>query len=155
MTNKHLTDEILQAYLLKEIQDDAVASHLSVCVECREKLESYQLLVSNLTKIAPESFAFDVTALVMDNISQYETHKSRKQEIVFWVFLTFLLVSIASFGLPYVPQLLSIFNVIPNIITLFIISTGIMVALFLLVDLIKQYKLKEERIFKDNLQPML
>lgn len=155
MSNDHLTDEILQAYLLEEIQDDAIASHLSVCIECREKLENYQLLVNNLTKITPESFAFDVTALVMDNIVKYETQKSTKQELVFWGFLILLLVIIASLALPYVPQLLSLFDAIPNFTTLFIIGTGIMVVLFLLVDLIKQYKLKEEKIFKNNLQPIL
>ena len=37
MTNDHLTDEILQAYLFEEMQDDAIASHISVCKECRKK----------------------------------------------------------------------------------------------------------------------
>ena len=73
MTNDHLTDEILQAYLFEEMQDDAIASHISVCKECRKKIENYQQLVNNLTKISPDSFAFDVTTLVMNNIVQYET----------------------------------------------------------------------------------
>ena len=42
MTNDHLTDEILQAYLFEEMQDDAIASHISVCKECRKKIENYQ-----------------------------------------------------------------------------------------------------------------
>ncbi len=155
MTNDHLTDEILQAYLFEEMQDDAIASHISVCKECRKKIENYQQLVNNLTKISPDSFAFDVTTLVMNNIVQYETQKSKKQELVFWGFLMFLLVSIASFALPYVPQLLSFFVAIPNVTKLFIVGTGIMVVLFLLIDLIKQYKLKEEKMFKNNLQPIL
>ena len=155
MTNHHLTDEILQAFLLDGMQDDTIASHLSVCIECHTKLESYQNVINNLKKIPSETFAFDMTTLVMDNIVKYETQKSKKQELVFWAFLMFFLVSIASFALPYVPQILSIFDAIPNFATLFIIGTGIMVVLFLLVDLIKQYKLKEEKIFKNNLQPTL
>ncbi|MDZ4147446.1 MAG: hypothetical protein U1C58_04095, partial [Flavobacteriaceae bacterium] len=61
MKSTHLTDENLQAFILNEIQDDTIATHLAVCPNCREKLEKYQHLIVGITKIAPETFSFDVT----------------------------------------------------------------------------------------------
>jgi len=68
MTNNHLTDETLQAFLLKEIQDDTITAHLAVCSSCREKLGNYQHLVVGIQKIESETFSFDVTTVVMDRI---------------------------------------------------------------------------------------
>lgn len=155
MTNNHISDEILQAFLSEETQDEKVASHLSTCVICREKLENYRELFANIQKITPETFDFDVTTLVMDTIIQYETQKSKKQELVSWGYMVLLLVAISSFAIPYIPQIMSIFNAIPNFTALLMAGTGFMVALFLLIDLYKQYQLKEKKIFENNLQPIL
>lgn len=154
MTNNHLSDEILQVFLLEETQSDTVTSHLSTCVECREKLENYHSLVDNIKKITPETFAFDVTTLVMGNIVQYETKKIRNQEVIFWGFLILLLGVISSFAIPYIPKILSVFKSIPSFTTILIVGTGLMVMLFLIADLNNQYKLKEKKIFENNLQPI-
>lgn len=129
--------------------------HLSVCSECRTKLENYQHLLVNIQKVAAESFAFDVTTLVMDRIVQYEKQESLKQAFVFWGLLTILLIAISSFAIPFIPQILTIFNSTPNLTMQLIIGTGLVVLIFLLTDLNKQYKLKERKIFENNLQPIL
>lgn len=155
MTNNHISDENLQTFLLGETQDETVASHISSCEICREKLENYQALFANIKKINPEAFDFDVTSLVMDTIIQYEKQKSKKQELVSWGFMAFLVVAISSFAIPYIPQILSIFNTMPNFTAVLMVGTGFLVALFLVIDLYKQYQLKEKKIFDHNLQPML
>ena len=109
MTNNHLTDETLQAFLLKEIQDDTIMAHLDVCSNCREKLESYQYLVDNIQRVAPETFSFDVATVVMDRIKLYERQESKKQGLVFWGLLIFLLIVISSFSIPFIPRILAIF----------------------------------------------
>lgn len=155
MKSKHLTDETLQAFLLKEIQDDTIATHLASCANCMEKLENYQYLVAGIQKIAPETFSFDVTTVVMDKIMLYERKENRKQELVFCGILIFLLVVISSFSIPFIPQILTIFYSIPVFKTLLIVGTGLVVLLFLLADINKQYKMKEKKIFENNLQPIL
>lgn len=155
MKSDHLTDETLQAFLLKEIQDDTIATHLSVCPDCREKLEKYHHLIVAISKIAPETFSFDVTTLVMDKIIRYEKKKSNKQEFIFWALLIFLSVVIASFAIPFIPKILTQFYSKFIFTTLLAVGTGLVVLLFLLVDIYQQYKTKEEKIFKNNLQPIL
>ncbi len=154
MTNNHLTDETLQAFLLKESQDDAVAAHLSACAECREKLENYQRLVAGMQKMAPESFAFDVTTVVMDKVVRYERQKKRMQELVFWGLLSILIIVIIAFSIPFLSQIRAVFTAIPVFTMLLIIGTGLVVLLFLIVDLNTQYKRKAEKIFQNKLQPI-
>jgi predicted nucleic acid-binding Zn ribbon protein len=155
MNNEHLTDETLQAFILNEIQDDAIATHLAVCSNCREKLEKYQYLIVGISKMAPETFSFDVTAVVMDKIMIYERQESRRQEWIFWGLLTILLLVISSFSIPFIPKILAVFYSIPVFKTLLILGTGLVVLLFLLADINKQYRMKEEKIFKNDLQPIL
>ena len=148
MKNNHLTDETLQAFLLKEMQDDTIVTHLAACSSCLEKLENYQYLVVGIQKTAPETFSFDVTTVVMDKIMLYERKENRKQELVFWGLLMFLLVIISSFSIPFIPQILTIFYSAPIFKMLLIVGTGLVVLLFLLADINKQYKMKEEKIFE-------
>lgn len=155
MKNIHLTDEILQAFLLKEVQDDTIVEHLTVCPICQEKLESYQDLIMDIQKVEPETFSFDVTNVVMDKIIQYENQKTKKHELIFWGLFIFSLLIILSLSISFLPQLLSIFHSIPFFKTLLIIGTGLAVMLFLFADLSKQYKRKEKKIFENNLQPIL
>jgi anti-sigma factor RsiW len=154
MTNGHLTDETLQAFLLDETQEGTAAAHLSACADCREKLENYQRLVVGIKKMTPESFAFDVTAVVMNNIVQYERQESRKQELVFWGLLSLLIVVITAFSIPFLPQIRAIFSAIPVFPALLIGGTGAVVLLFLVADINRQYKIKEEKIFQNKLQPI-
>jgi hypothetical protein len=155
MNNTHLTDENLQAYLLREIQDDDIAIHLTACALCRQKLEEYQALMNNIAQIKAEAFAFDVDTLVMNNITLYEKKKSRRQEVAFWMIFIVVLVVIASFSIPFLPKLLAIFNSNSTLSTLLISGTGLAILLFLLADTIRQYKQKEEKLFQNKLQPTL
>ncbi len=155
MNSIHLTDEMLQAYLLKEFQDDTIASHLTTCSMCRKKLEEYQLLIDSVQTMKPETFSFNVTPLAMNRIVLYEKKKTKKQALVYWGILAFLLIAIASFSIPFIPRILAIFYATSVVATLLVTGTGLAVLLFLLVDIIQQYKAKEDKIFKNNLQPIL
>lgn len=155
MKTIHLTDEILQAYLLKEIHDDTIAMHLAVCPICKERLETYQLLIDSVRETTPEIFSFSVTTLVMNNIMLYEKKKSKKQELRFWGLLIFLVMVISSFSIPFMPRIFAIFYSTSILTTLLVIGTGLIVLLFLLADIIQQYKTKEDKLFKNNLQPVL
>lgn len=155
MTYKHLTDETLQAFLLKETKDDTVATHLLACADCREKFENYKCLVDSIQRVAPETFSFDVTTKVMDRIMLYNKQEIRKQALVFWGLFTFLVVVIFSFSIPFVLQILTVFYSIPFLTTLFVVGTGLVVLLILFAEINKEYKMKDEKIFQNKLQPIL
>lgn len=155
MKNGHLTDEVLQAFLLEEILDDSVSEHLSACTKCRKSLEEYKEMINSMQKMNRETFCFDVTILSMNNIILYEKKKSKKQELLFWGLLIFLLITISSFSIPYIDTILAIFLSKSIFTTLFVLGTGLVILLFLLADIRQQYKTKEEKIFKNNLQPIL
>lgn len=155
MKSAHLIDEVLQAYLLEDIHDENITAHLNVCHMCRKKLEEYKFLINNVQIIEKETFSFDVTTLVMNKITLYEKKKSIKHELIFWGLFIIPVIAISSFCFPFIPNILAIFNSKSILTTLFIVGTGAALMLFLLVDLHKQYKLKERKIFKNNLQPIL
>ncbi len=153
MTSSHLSDESLQAFLFNEIQDDTIAKHLALCSMCRKRLEAYRHLSAEISKMPPEAFPFDLTTLTMPHIMRYEKQKSRRQAMVFWGILIWLLMIISAFSIPYIPKILAIFNSKSIFTTLLVIGTGAVVFLFLLADLALQYKTKAGKIFQNNLQP--
>lgn len=154
MKSTHLTDETVQAYLLDEMPDSAIAKHLAMCENCRQKLEAYRHLMADISKTVPETFSFDLTTVVMDKIMLYEKKKNKKKEFFFWGALTFLLLTIASLSIPFIPKILTVFHSKSIFATLLVIGTGLVVFLFLLVDINRQYKIKKEKIFNNNLQPI-
>lgn len=155
MNTIHLTDEMLQAYLLKETEDETFALHLATCSLCRKKLEAYQLLIDGVQTMKPETFSFNITALAMNRIVLYEQRKSKKQVWVYWGLLVFLLIVIASFSIPFLPRLRILFYSRSVVTTLLVTGTGLAVLLFLLADITRQYKKKENKLFKQHLQPVL
>jgi predicted tellurium resistance membrane protein TerC len=154
MKSSHLTDETLQAFLLKEIQDETVAAHLTGCSACSERLEEYQTLINRVQQVEAEAFSFDVSALAMQSVLLYEKKKSKKQELVFWGLLIVLVIAIASFSVPFIPAVLALFSLTADFSILLITGTGAVVLLFLLADIVRQYKAKEEKLFATNLQPL-
>lgn len=155
MNTIHLTDDMLQAYLLKETEDDTIAPHLSACFSCRERLDAYQLLVNSVQTMKPETFTFNVSSLVMNRIVLYEKKKTKKQAWVYWGLLVVLSIVIVSFSIPFLPRIPALFYSTSLITILLVIGTGLAVLLFLLTDITRQYKKKENKLFQKNLQPIL
>lgn len=143
MKNNHLTDEILQAYLLKEIQDDTIVNHLTVCSKCQKRIEEYQFLIDNVQKIKAETFSFDVASLVMEKIKEVETQKEKNKHIVLYMSLS--IVSIVAMVLlyPYISIIFTQFKALSIMANAFMLVSALGVAIFLLNDLFRQYKQKE------------
>lgn len=154
MKSNHLTDEILQAFLLKEIVDDTLDTHIVECSICRAKLENYRYLVASIQKIEPEPFSFDVTTVVMQKIELYEKQENIKRALVFWGLLIFFIGSVVLISLPFLLPILRVFYSMALFTNIFIAGTSISVLIFLLSDIYKQYKIKEKILFEENLQPI-
>lgn len=143
MKSIHLSDEILQAYLLKEIQDETIDTHLRACSSCQKKLEGYQFLIENVKKIKPETFSFDVTSLVMAKINQVEAQKEKNTNTPLYISLS--LISIAALALlyPYIKTIFTQSKSFSTIGNVLLLVSALGVAVFLLNDLFRQYKQKE------------
>lgn len=154
MKHNHLTDEILQAFLLQEIQNDSIDTHIAECLICRAKLENYQYLVDSLQKVEPETFSFDVTTVVMHKIEQYEKQENTKKALAFWGILIVFAGSVLLISIPFLQPILSLFSSMAFFTNIFIVGTGLCVLIFLLSDLYRQYKIKEKILFEDSMQPI-
>jgi len=143
MPNNHLTDETLQAFLLKETKDDSITIHLKVCSTCRKRLEEYQYLIDSVQKIKTETFSFDVTSLVMGKIKEVETQKEKNTNIVLYMILS--IVSIVAMVLlyPYIRIIFAQFKSFSIMENVFMLVSVLGVVIFLLNDLFRQYKQKE------------
>lgn len=154
MENNHLTDETLQAFLLNELQDDAIAIHITGCSICHAKLENYRQLMERINKITPETFSFDVTSVVMHKIEQHAIQENIKHNFIFWGILVALVGGIVLLGFPFLKPIISIFYATSFFTNLFIIGTGLCVVLFFVVDIYKSYNAKEKIVVGNNLQPI-
>ncbi len=143
MNNNHLTDETLQAFLLTEMQDDTIALHLDLCETCRGKLEIYQHLMVGISTLEPETFPFDVTALVMKKINELETQKEKNTNLVLYMSLS--IVSIVALALlyPYVKIVFTPFNSFSIMANIFMLVSALGVVVFIMNDQFRQYKQKK------------
>lgn len=153
MKKEHVTEETLQAYLLEEMRNDAIGEHLEACSVCKAKLENYRHLIVNIQKIEQQPFSFDVTTLAMTKILDYERKSKRKKEVFFWGLLIFSIIVIAALSVPFIPVILTVFHSKSIFIALLVLGTSLLVFLFLLADIKRQYKRQEEKILRNDLQP--
>ena len=155
MKSIHLTDEILQDYLLKEVSDNEMVNHLNECSICQQKLDAYRFLIKGIQETTIEAFPFNVSTLAMNTVMLYEKKRKLKQELFLWSLLILLCMVIIVVAIPYISQILALFTGKFNSTMLLVIGTGFFVLLFLLIDILRQLKMKENEIFKNHLQPIL
>jgi hypothetical protein len=143
MESNHIPDEILQAYLLNEIQDDIITAHLSGCLSCQKKHEEYQFLLDSVQKIKPETFSFDVTSIVMAKINEVERQKEKNTNIVMYLSLSSISIAALVLLYPYIISIFTQFKLFTVMGNLFMLVSALGVTIFLLNDMIRQYKQKE------------
>jgi predicted anti-sigma-YlaC factor YlaD len=143
MSNKHLTDEELQAFLLKEVQDESISEHLATCASCQKKVNEYQQLIVGVSKFEAETFSFDVTKLVMQKIEEVETQKEKNKNWILYISLTLISLVILIFAYPYLKLVFAQLKSFLLIEIGLILTIVLGVTIFLLHDLSRQYKQKE------------
>lgn len=143
MINNHLTDETLQAFLLKETEDNTITTHLTVCSSCRKKLEEYQYLTDSFQQIKTETFSFDVTTVVMEKIKAAETQKEKNTNIVLYMILSVVAMVALIILYPYIKTIFSQFRSFSIMANACMLVSVLGVLIFLVHDLFRQYKQKE------------
>lgn len=143
MNSNHLTDDIIQAYLLQEISDNQIALHISGCANCKAKMESYQTLMHTMGTLKSETFSFDATALVMQKIEATETKKTARGSYALIAVLSILILGVILFSIPIAEPIIQEFRSLNVIDSAFIIVSAGGVFIFLFKDMFRQYKQKE------------
>ncbi len=144
MKSEHLTEEALQAYLLKELEEDnTLVLHLLECAECQRKLESYQYLVEHILMVEHEALSFDVTTEVMEKIVEFETHKMKNANIGMYIGLSIISIVALVLLYPYIQNIFIQLKSLSLMENAFILVSVLGVVIFLLNDLFRQYKQKE------------
>jgi hypothetical protein len=149
MKDQHLSDADIQEFVLDKTECPSnLVSHMQYCPYCKEKAETYRILISGIKQERKPSFDFDLTSLVLNQIPA--TNKRFRWNGLFF-YLTICLASIpAIFIYLYRDSFSNLFKIyIPEIgsglstlaIWLFA-STILVIVIFQVVEIFKKYKQK-------------
>jgi hypothetical protein len=143
MNTKHLTDDIIQAYILQEISDNQIALHILECANCKAKMESYQTLMNTIGNLKSETFPFDVTALVLQKIEATETKKTALGSYALIAVLSVFFMGVILLIIPITEPIIQMFRSLNVIDNAFLTVSAVCVLIFLIKDTFRQYKQKE------------
>lgn len=143
MNTNHLTDEVIQDYILQKISAEKIVLHISECADCNAKIESYQVLMNTIGSVKPETFSFDVSALVMQKIEAMETESISPNSYFLVAIFSIFILGIILFSLSFIEPIIQVFRTLRIIDNTFIIVSALSVFIFLFKDILRQYKQKE------------
>ncbi len=148
MENKHLTEENIQSFILKEIVDEKIRIHLSQCKECQAKYNTYNMLLSSITSLQPETFSFDVSAIVMQKIEADKTKKTTENYSLLYAILGLFCIGIFTVLFPYFKPILLYFLKLSVFENGLIFITFLGITIFLLNDIFRNHKKNEILLFE-------
>ena len=144
MRATHLTDEEIQQYVLdRDAPDAGISMHMHSCEQCKEKAETYRLLVTGLLEQPEESFHFSLAELVMQQLPAPAPAPKRETEsVLIYSFIT-TGAAIVVFALYFFRKYMaSIFESIAPVFIYLAITAFLTLSIFLVMDVYKKYKKK-------------
>ncbi len=96
-----------------------------------------------MQKIKPETFSFDVTSIVMTKINEVERQKEKNTNIILYLSLSSISIAALVLLYPYIKSIFTQFKLFTVMGNLFVLVSALGVTIFLLNDIIRQYKQKE------------
>ena len=140
----HLTDEEIQQYVLdRDAPDAGVVMHMHSCEQCKEKAETYRLLVTGLREQPDESFDFSLAELVMQQLpAPAPAHKREKESGLIYAIITASAAIIVSALYFFRKYMTSIFESIAPVFIYLAITAFTTLSIFLVIDVYKKYKKK-------------
>lgn len=148
MNTNHFTDEAIQDFILLRIEDEKFDLHISECPECKAKMESYKVLMNALSNLEPETFSFDVTALVMKKIEVTETETVLSSAFTWFTITSIFILAVIILNLSFLKPIIQIFLSLSLMDNTFILISALCVFIFLAKDVISQYKQKEKLLLQ-------
>lgn len=140
MSKNHLTEIDIQLYSISKTEVPLeISQHLATCQDCQNRVKVYQLIFSEVEKLPIATFDFDVSNLVLSQISNPRKKLLWEDLIVY--FLMGLAVLISGVSLYNLGGVFSGANSI-GISLMILISLSIVIIFS--VDFYKKYKNQEE-----------
>jgi hypothetical protein len=144
MKSTHLTDEEIQQYVLdRDAADATMTTHIHGCRQCKEKAETYRLLVASLRELPDERFDFTLTELVMQQLpAATPGPKREKESVLIYSFIT-TGAAIIVFSLYFFRKYMtSIFESIAPVFVYLVVTAFMTLSIFLVIDVYIKYKKK-------------
>ncbi|HTQ65776.1 MAG TPA: hypothetical protein VMI12_13325 [Puia sp.] len=153
MKDQHLSDADIQQFVLDKTECASnLVSHMQYCPYCREKAETYLIIISGIKQESKASFDFDLTSLVLEKIP---ATKKKFSGNGWFLYLTICLASVpAIFIYLYRDSFSNLFKIyIPEIgsglstIAIWLFASAILViVIFQVVEIFKKYKRKADSL---------
>ena len=142
MITKHLSDRDIQQYASDQSGCEInIIEHLKICIDCKTKAEQYQQLFTKIKEQTKPAFAFNLSELVLFQITKPKTKFS--SSIFFVYLLAFaglsLIVILFYFVLEYLLKMFA--DVSPLFMCLIMIISTIILT-FQGIDVYRQYRKK-------------
>ena len=144
MKAMHLTDEEIQQYVLDpKAANAAISQHILSCEHCKEKADAYRVLITGLHEQPPESFAFSLSELVMQQLPDAApVAKREKENVLIYAFIA-AGAAIIGFALYHFRKFVTgIFESIVPVFIYLVLTAFITLSIFLIADIYKKYKKK-------------
>jgi hypothetical protein len=141
MNNRHPSDKEIQQYAMDQSACAAITDHIESCDRCRAEVKSYRFLFSEINQQPKPVFDFDVSALVIPQLTTSGHFLSADRFIA-----GFLVLFISCFiGIPvflFRLYILNMFSGIPPFFIYVIICSAIIIVLLQSLEMYKKYQNK-------------
>ena len=140
MTNKHLTDVEIQAYItdLKALKISTHSAHIHNCPACKTKTENYIQIIAGIEQQPLAVFDFNVAELVMTQLPSTNP-KSKPMPLITYIDLIAGLFLLVFFILYFRKSLVDIFSG-SMILNILLLTTCAVILIFQIIDIQKKYK---------------
>jgi hypothetical protein len=138
MVTKHLTDNEVQQYAVDKFTcEKRIDEHVHLCEECRSKVEVYQLLITGIRQQPQPAFNFNLSELVVQQLSSPKEKTSDK--LLLWVLLFIGIGFIGTIFYYFEGSFVYLFSGIATIFIYLIIITALTVITGLFIAMYKKY----------------
>ncbi len=99
MKTNHLSESEIQEFVVDKTNcQPEVIAHMHLCEYCQTKAHAYELVISEIKQAPNPKFEFDVSALLLSRLPDYESNSKRSPVIYYMIIsILFLLMGTASY----------------------------------------------------------
>jgi hypothetical protein len=135
MKTQHLSDEIIQEFVLSKSHERSVVEHLQGCESCKAKIDLYQYLITGIKEQSHAEFDFNVSELVMNKIEQ----KDAAYSSVLWLFAILGIGIMVITALLFGRHIANLFSGVSEMVSYLVITTALVFLLFQGMEIVRKY----------------
>ena len=137
MITAHLTDAEIQLYVTEpQVLSHQLADHIQGCTICQSKAKNYVLLFNDIKAAAKPAFDFDLSALVMEQLSAPKPAFPWVPIVVSVFSIAIVAVSVIFFWSAMATSIKAVSGVLLTIA----VSGALMILIFQVVEMFKEHQ---------------